>query len=90
MDTPKRTDRIDVRVTPEAKKALQAAAALRRTTVSDFVLDSALKAADDELAERTVFPLSAQQWEAFQEALDAPPRPTPRLKSLLQEPGVFD
>ena len=90
MTTTKRTDRIDVRVTPEAKEALQAAAALRRTTVSDFVLDSALKAADDELAERTIFPLSAEQWQAFQAALDVPPRPTPRLKRLLQEPGVFD
>ena len=90
MTTTKRTNRIDVRVTPEAKKALQAAAALRRTTVSDFVLDSALKAADDELAERTVFPLSAEQWEAFHQALDAPPQSKPRLNRLLQEPGAFD
>jgi hypothetical protein len=52
MSIPKRTDRIDLRVSPETKKALQAAAKLRRTSVSDFVLASALRAADEELADR--------------------------------------
>ena len=90
MSISKRTDRIDLRVSPEAKKALQAAAELLRTSVSDFVLASALRAADEELADRRLFTLSAEQWEAFQTALDAPPRPMPRLKRLLQEPGAFD
>lgn len=90
MSISKRTDRIDLRVSPQAKKALQAAAELRRTSVSDFVLASALRAADEELADRRLFTLSAEQWEAFHAALDAPPRPLPRLKRLLQEPGAFD
>jgi uncharacterized protein (DUF1778 family) len=34
--------------------------------------------------------LDADQWEAFMAALDAPPRPLPRLKRLLNEPGFFD
>ena len=39
-----RTDRIDLRVSPEDKKALQAVAELQGTTVSAFVLTTALKA----------------------------------------------
>ena len=45
---------------------------------------------DEELADRRLFALSAEQWHAFQAALDAPPRPMPRLRRLLQEPGAFD
>jgi len=85
-----RTDRIDLRVTPEAKKALQTAAESRHKTVTEFVLDSALRAADAELADRRLFNLSTDQWKAFQAALDAPPRSTPRLEKLLREQGVFD
>jgi len=86
----KRTDRIDLRVRPEAKEALQAAAMLRHKKVSEFILDSALGAADELLAERRHFGLNAEQWEVLQKALDAPPRPLPRIEKLMQEPGFFD
>jgi uncharacterized protein (DUF1778 family) len=86
----KRTDRIDLRVYPEAKEALQAAASLKHKSVSEFILDSALGVADDVLADRQHFGLSAEQWEALQTALDAPPRPLPRIEKLMQEPGFFD
>jgi len=58
--------------------------------VSEFILDSALGAADEVLADRRQFNLNAQQWEAFQAALDAPPRTLPRIEKLMQEPGFFD
>jgi uncharacterized protein (DUF1778 family) len=88
--TTKRTDRIDLRVHPDAKEALQAAATLRHKSVSEFILDSALGVADEVLADRRYFGLNAEQWEAFQTALDAPPRTLPRLKKLMQEQGIFD
>ncbi len=78
----KRTERIDLRVTSETKQALQAAANSTASTVSEFILSSALKAADEALANRRIFALTAEQWAAFHAALDAPPRPTPRLKDL--------
>ena len=58
--------------------------------MSEFILDSALGAADEVLADRRQFNLNAQQWEAFQAALDAPPRTLPRIEKLMQEPGFFD
>ncbi|MEE9355670.1 MAG: DUF1778 domain-containing protein [Methylococcaceae bacterium] len=88
--TSKRTDRIDLRLYPDAKEALQAAAALRHKSVSEFILDSALGAANEVLADRRNFSLNAEQWEAFQSALDALPRPLPRIEKLMQEPGIFD
>ncbi len=86
----KRTDRIDLRLYPDAKATLQAAATLRHKSVSEFILDSALGVADEVLADRRHFGLNSEQWEAFQAALDAPTRPLPRIEKLMQEPGIFD
>ena len=37
-----RSDKLDIRISPEAKRVLQEAARERHTTISQFVLDSAL------------------------------------------------
>jgi hypothetical protein len=42
------------------------------------------------LPDRQRFGLDAERWVAFQAALDAPARPNPRLKTLLQKPSVFE
>ena len=85
-----RSVKLDLRLSPGDKAALQAAAAAVRRSVSEFVLESALSRADETLADRRVFSLNAAQWKAFLVALEAPPRPLPRLQRLLQEPGFFD
>jgi uncharacterized protein (DUF1778 family) len=85
-----RTEKLDLRLTPQAKKALQAAALLSRRSVSEFVLESALAQADETLADRREFVLDAARWKAFTAALDAPPRSLPRLKRLLSKRGFFD
>jgi uncharacterized protein (DUF1778 family) len=85
-----RSEKLDLRLTPDAKRALQAAAVVAHRSVSQFVLESALSRADEALADRRTFGLSATQWKAFMAALDASPRPLPRLERLLKEPGFFD
>ncbi|QEH38138.1 hypothetical protein OJF2_67360 [Aquisphaera giovannonii] len=85
-----RSAKLDLRLSPEAKERLQAAAHVAQRSVSEFVLDSALERAGEVLTNRTRFGLDAQRWEAFLEALDSPPRDLPRLARLLQEPSVFE
>ena len=85
-----RTEKLDLRLTPTAKQVLQTAAAANARSVSEFVLESALARAEELLPDRRRFGLGAEQWAAFQAALDAPPSPLPRLAKLLREPGVFD
>ncbi len=85
-----RSEKLDLRLSAEAKRRLTAAAAVAQRTVSDFVLTSALSQADETLADRQRFGLDAEQWSAFMEALDAPTRELPRTGRLLNEPGVFD
>jgi uncharacterized protein (DUF1778 family) len=85
-----RTARLDIRLTPEDERMLQAAAAAARQSVSEFVLESALARAAETLADRTRFGLNAEQWKAFLTALDAPPRDLPRLERLFREPSVSE
>jgi uncharacterized protein (DUF1778 family) len=86
----RRTEKLDLRLTTEAKLTLNAAAAAAQRSVSEFVLESALARASETLPDRTAFALNAGQWEAFSAALDAPPRPLPQLAKLLRRRGVFD
>ncbi len=85
-----RSEKLELRLTPDAKFTLQTAAAASNRSISDFVLESALTRADEVLAGRRNFVLNASQWTGFMAALDAPPRPLPSLKRLLKEPGFFD
>ena len=85
-----RTEKLDLRLSPEAKRVLQSAASAGHQLVSEFVLESALARAAETLPNRTHFGLDADRWNAFLAALDAPARALPRLSRLLEEPGVFD
>jgi uncharacterized protein (DUF1778 family) len=85
-----RSEKLDLRLTASAKRALQIAAIAAHRSVSEFVLESALARAEESLPDRQRFGLTADQWEAFQLALSAPPRPAPRLAKLLREPSAFE
>lgn len=78
-----RSERVDLRMTPTAKRTLQRAAAVANKTVSEFLLDSSLSAAFDTLADRRVFQLDEVQWAAFMADLEVPPKDNPRLRRLL-------
>lgn len=85
-----RNEKLDLRLTPSAKRVLQTAAQAAHRSVSDFVLESALARAEETLPDRQRFGLDAKQWKAFQAALSAPTRSAPRLARLLKTPSVFE
>jgi uncharacterized protein (DUF1778 family) len=89
-NTETRNEKLDLRLTPSAKRTLQVAAASAHRSVSEFVLESALARAEETLPDRQRFGLSAEQWKDFQAALSAPPRPAPKLAGLLKKPSVFE
>ena len=90
MPTINRTEKLDLRLTPSAKRVLQSAAAATQRSVSEFVLESALARAEETLPDRQRFGLDAERWATFQAALDSPARPNARLKKLLTRPSVFE
>ncbi|MFY9226855.1 MAG: DUF1778 domain-containing protein [Blastocatellia bacterium] len=85
-----KTQKLDIRLTPEAKQKLYSAAAILQRSVSEFILESALARAEETLADRKHFGLKAEQWTAFMEALDKERVILPRLQQLFDEPSVFE
>jgi uncharacterized protein (DUF1778 family) len=81
--TKPRSERVDLRMTPAAKRTLQQAAAVTNKTLTEFLLDTGLNAAFDALADRRVFQLDAKRWDEFMAALSKPPKDNPRLRKLL-------
>ncbi len=90
MSTAQKQTRLNIRVGHHQKEVITQAAQLGNTTISEFVTRHAFEAASRALAETTHFVLPDEQWQAFCEALDAPPKDIPTLRKLLSEPGVFD
>jgi uncharacterized protein (DUF1778 family) len=89
-NTETRIEKLDLGLTPSAKRALQIAARAAHRSVSEFVLESALARAEESLPDRQRFGLSADQWRAFHTPLSAPPRTARRIVKLLKEPSVFE
>lgn len=85
-----RSERVDLRMTPAAKRTLQRAAAIRNKTLTEFLLDTGLNAAHDALADRRVFQLDAKRWNAFMQALSRPPKDNPRLRKLLARKPAWE
>src|SRR6266581_818529 len=82
--------KIQLRLRPAQKAVLARAAELRRTSLSNFMLEHAYEAAQQVLAEQVDIVMPPAEWEAFCKALDEPPRVIPALKKLLTEASVFD
>ncbi len=62
---------------------LERAAAYADKTVTDFVLDSALKSADALVRKHEVITLEAADWDVFYAALLNPPKPNAKLRKAL-------
>lgn len=86
-----KTERFELRATPEEMARIRAAVALgRERSITEFLLDSALAAAEMRLMDRTQFTLSAEAYDAFLKVLDRPVQDKPRLRRLLNEPSVLE
>lgn len=90
MPKAKKATKIQLRLKPAQKAMLVRAADLRETNLTQFVLEHACQAAQEVLAEQADIVMSPAQWNAFCNALDAPPRVIPALKALFSETSVFD
>ena len=85
-----KSERIEIRTTPNIKALLQQAAVSSRKTVTEFLLKAGVDAAEDTLADRRMFRLDDKRWRAFQAVLDRPVVDKPRLARLLAEKSVLE
>lgn len=87
---PRKDTKVQLRLHPAEKAIIARAAEMRQTTLSKFMLENAVQAAQQVLADQVHFTLSPERWKIFCRALDAPPRDVPALRRLLTEKSVFD
>ena len=85
-----KSERIEIRTTPNIKALLQQAAVSSRKTVTEFLLEAGIGAAEDALADRRIFRLDDKRWQAFQDILDRPVADKPRLARLLAGKSVLE
>jgi len=84
------TETINLRIPPAQKAIIDLAADMAGKNRTAFILENAVRSAEELLMEKTHFQLSAEQWDAFQAALDAPVSENRALKQLLDTPAPWD
>ena len=80
-----RKARFDVRMTDESKELLMKAAALRNVNLSDFILGSAQREAEQVLAAHHTITLSERDSRLFVDALAQPQEPDARERQVAQD-----
>ena len=74
---------INLRIEAQTRQLIDEAAAVMGKTRTEFMIDSARRQAIDVLLDQRLFKLDPERHRAFLAALDNPPAPGPKLKSLL-------
>jgi uncharacterized protein (DUF1778 family) len=85
-----RSNRLHVRITETQKRLIHQAAQSTHSSVSDFVLRSVCRAAEQSLADQTTFFLNETDYKAFQEALEKPAQYNPKLSAILTSKAPWE
>jgi uncharacterized protein (DUF1778 family) len=75
---------INLRIEANTRKLIDDAAAMLGKTRTEFMIESARQQAIDVLLDQRLFVLDSRRYDAFLHALDNPPAPGPKLRSLLR------
>lgn len=76
--------RFTMQIPPAAKARLLRAAAVENSTLKDFMLRNALRAADDVLEQAERIVLSERDTQIILDLLDNPPEPSERLVAAIK------
>lgn len=77
-------DRLEARVTPDQKKLIARAAALRGSSVTEFIVASAQQAAADTIKEFELLTLHDAARDVFVNAILRPPAPNAAARKAAQ------
>jgi uncharacterized protein (DUF1778 family) len=82
MTTATRTARLGLRTTPQQEAVLRRAAEVSHKSMTDFILDSAYKVAEQTLLDQRMFMLTGDQADTLLDLLDRPAQDNAGLKDL--------
>ncbi len=86
----RKDDVIQIRASAEAKALLNRAAALRGQKLSEFMLESARRQAEEAILDQRAFFLDDKAHERFVALLDSPPKPSAKLRELLSRKAPWE
>ncbi len=75
---------INLRIEAHTRQLIDDAAAVLGKTRTEFMIESARREAIDVLLDQRLFVLDPERYDAFMHALDNPPAPGRKLRSLLR------
>ena len=81
---------INLRIEAHTRRLIDDAAAVLGKTRTEFMVESARKVAIDVLLDQRLFVLDPERYDAFVQALDNPPAPGPKLRSLLRRAPAWE
>jgi uncharacterized protein (DUF1778 family) len=81
---------LNFRVKAEDRNLIDRAARLLGKSRTDFMLESARKAAQDALLDQTLFKVGPRVYEQFVARLDAPPAPNKKLRRMMTAKAPWD
>ena len=81
---------INLRIEARTRRLIDDAAAILGKTRTEFMVESARRQAVDVLLDQRLFTLDPERHDAFMHALDNPPAPGPKLRSLLRRAPAWE
>jgi uncharacterized protein (DUF1778 family) len=89
-ETRRRSRRLELRTTPHERELIDRAVAASDTDLTEFVVASAVQAAQRVLADRDEFVLDPDALEAWEAINSRPARDLPGLRRLMERPSPFE
>jgi uncharacterized protein (DUF1778 family) len=86
----RKDDVIQIRATAEAKALLNRAAALRGQKLSEFMLDSARRQAEETILDQRTFFMDEDAHTRFLALLDSPPKPSAKARARLSRKAPWE
>lgn len=81
---------INLRIEARTRRLIDDAAAILGKTRTEFMVESARRQAIEVLLDQRLFTLDPKRHDAFMQALDNPPAPGPKLRSLLRRTPAWE
>ena len=87
---PRKDDVIQIRASREAKALIMRAAELKQQKLSEFMLESARRSAEETILDTAVFRLTDEEHTRFLALLDNPPAPTPDVVARFRRKAPWE
>ena len=82
--------RLGLRATPEQERLLRRAAEVSRKSLTEFIMDSAYRAAEETLLDQRLFLVDDDRYQSLLEMLDRPPSDNSGLRDLFAKKAPWN